>query len=183
MKYSWQKRISFIAALLLGALCAGCAGAPGQMASDQGPVSTAAPAPAESPEGDPPARIDETEETYMDSPLRLYINDTEVSVTWEDNESVAALMDLASSGPFTVRMSMYGGFEQVGSLGTSLPENDVRTTTQAGDIVLYAGSRIVIFYGSNSWAYTRLGRITDKTARELAELLGSGDVSVTLTVS
>ena len=96
---------------------------------------------------------------------------------------IAALTDLASSGPFTVRMSMYGGFEQVGSLGTSLPENDVRTTTQAGDIVLYAGSRIVIFYGSNSWAYTRLGRITDKTARELAELLGSGDVSVTLTVS
>ena len=78
-------------------------------------------------------------------------------------------------------MSMYGGFEQVGSLGTSLPRNDSQTTTQAGDIVLYSGNQIVIFYGSNSWAYTRLGRITDKSASELTELLGKGDVAVTLT--
>ncbi len=58
-------------------------------------------------------------------------------------------------------MSMYGGFEQVGEIGTSLPRNDVQTTTSAGDIVLYSGNQIVIFYGNNSWAYTRLGHITD----------------------
>ena len=82
--------------------------------------------------------------------------------------------------PLSIQMSMYGGFEQVGSLGTSLTREDERTTTQAGDIVLYSGNQIVVFYGSNSWAYTRLGRITDKSAGELEELLGNGDVTITL---
>lgn len=75
---------------------------------------------------------------------------------------------------------MYGDFEQVGSLGTSLPRKDEQTTTQAGDIVLYSGNQIVVFYGSNSWAYTRLGKITDKSAEELEELMGSGDVTIKL---
>jgi hypothetical protein len=82
-------------------------------------------------------------------------------VEWEDNESVEALKELCQEGPLTIRMSMYGGFEQVGSIGQSLPRDDSRTTTQAGDIVLYSGDQIVVFYGSNSWAYTRLGHITD----------------------
>ena len=77
-------------------------------------------------------------------------------------------------------MSMYGGFEQVGAIGTSLPRNDVQTVTSSGDIVLYSGNQIVVFYGSNSWAYTRLGRITDKTPQEMAELLGNGDTTVTI---
>ena len=75
-------------------------------------------------------------------------------------------------------MSMYGGFEQVGSLGTSLPRDDKQITTNAGDIVLYSGNQIVVFYGTNSWAYTRLGRITDKTASEMADLLGNGNVRI-----
>lgn len=112
--------------------------------------------------------------------LSMEINGTEVSVAWEDNESTAALEELAGKAPITVQMSMYGGFEQVGSLGASLPRNDSQTTTSAGDIVLYSGNQIVVFYGSNSWAYTRLGRITDKTAAELAELLGNGDVTITI---
>ncbi len=111
----------------------------------------------------------------------MMIGETAVKVEWEDNESVRALLALAKGGSFTIQMSMYGGFEQVGSLGTSLPRNDTQTTTQAGDIVLYSGDQIVVFYGSNSWAYTRLGHITDKTAGELAELLGNGDVTVTIT--
>ena len=120
----------------------------------------------------------ETKETM----LELEINGTPVSVKWEDNESVRALRELASEEPIVIQMSMYGGFEQVGSLGTSITRNDVQTTTFAGDIVLYSGSNIVIFYGSNSWAYTRLGHITDKTASELSELLGSGDVAITISV-
>lgn len=112
--------------------------------------------------------------------FHLSINDTEVAVDWEDNESVAALAELAVPGPLSVQMSLYGGFEQVGSLGTDLPRNDSQTTTQAGDIVLYAGDQIVIFYGPNSWAYTRLGRITDRSAAEMKSLLGGGDVTVTL---
>ena len=77
---------------------------------------------------------------------------------------------------------MYGGFEQVGSIGQSLPRDDVQTTTNAGDIVLYSGNQIVIFYGSNSWAYTRLGHITDQDAAGMQLLLGQGDVSITLTL-
>ncbi len=110
----------------------------------------------------------------------MKIDDEAVAVEWEENDSVRTLMEFLREQPISIQMSMYGGFEQVGPLGTSLPEDDEQTTTQAGDIVLYSGSQIVVFYGSNSWAYTRLGRITDKSTEELAELLGSGDVTITL---
>ena len=110
--------------------------------------------------------------------LQMTIGGTAVNVKWEENESAEALKTLCKDGPLTIRMSMYGGFEQVGRIGRSLPRADVQTTTQAGDVVLYSGNQLVIFYGSNSWAYTRLGHVTDKTAQEMSELLGSGDVTV-----
>ena len=116
----------------------------------------------------------------MKTELILKIDGQEVSVAWENNESVTALTELAAQAPITIQMSMYGGFEQVGPIGTSLPHNDVQTTTQAGDIVLYSGNRIVVFYGSNSWTYTRLGHLMNKTPEEMAALLGNGDVTVTL---
>lgn len=114
--------------------------------------------------------------------MMLKINGETVSVEWEDNESVEALMDLVSKEPLSIRMSMYGGFEQVGSIGTSLPRNDIQTTTDAGDIVLYSGNQIVVFYGSNSWAYTRLGKVTDKSKAEMLEILGNGDVMITISM-
>ena len=114
--------------------------------------------------------------------MQMRIGDTLVAVEWEDNESVRALKNLCSDTPLTIQMSMYGGFEQVGSIGTSLPRNDVQTTTGAGDIVLYSGNQIVVFYGSNSWAYTRLGHITDQDAAGMAELLGNGDVTITISM-
>ena len=110
----------------------------------------------------------------------MTIGDTPVTVEWEDNETVEALKEAVKTEPLTVQMSMYGGFEQVGSLNMTLPRNDVQTTTSAGDIVLYAGDQLVVFYGSNSWAYTRLGHVSDKTQQELTELLSNGDVTVTL---
>ena len=116
----------------------------------------------------------------MKETLRLQINDTEVAVQWENNGSVSALTELASSGPLTVVTSEYGGFERVGSLGERLPDNDVRITTEPGDVVLYSGDQIVIFYGSNTWEYTRLGKITGLNADELAGLLSGQDVTVTL---
>ena len=106
----------------------------------------------------------------------LKINGEEYPVEWEDNDSVEALKELC---PLTVDMSMYGGFEQVGSLGTTLPRNDEQTTADYGDIVLYSGDRIVVFYGTNSWAYTRLGHIlADKEIME--EALANGDVTIEL---
>ncbi len=118
------------------------------------------------------------EEETMAKTMHLYINETEIAVSWENNESVEALTKLAQSAPITVQMSMYGGFEQVGSLGSRLPSSDTQMTTSAGDIVLYSASQIVIFYGPNSWAYTRLGKAADKSASEMRELLGNGDVTV-----
>ena len=126
-------------------------------------------------------RVSETSESEeAEAMLQMTIGGIPVEVEWEDNESVETLKQLCREEPLAIQMSMYGGFEQVGSIGKSLPRNDSQTTTQAGDIVLYSGDQIVIFYGSNSWAYTRLGHITDKTDEELAELLGSGDVTITV---
>ena len=123
-----------------------------------------------------------TAESEAESVLILTIDGVEIPVNWESNESVEALKALVSERPLTVQMSMYGGFEQVGSLGSSLPRNDVQTNTGYGDIVLYSGNQIVIFYGSNSWAYTRMGHIPDKTQAEMRELLGHHDVTVTLSL-
>ena len=114
--------------------------------------------------------------------LQMTIGNTPVSVDWEDNEAVEALKDLCRNQPLTIQMSMYGGFEQVGSIGTALPQNDVQTTTTAGDIVLYSGDQMVVFYGFNSWAYTRLGHITDKSAEDMADLLSNGDTVITISL-
>ena len=115
--------------------------------------------------------------------LQMTIGNTPVSVDWEDNEAVDALKDLCRNQPLTIQMSMYGGFEQVGPIGTSLPQNDMRTTTSAGDIVLYSGDQMVVFYGSNSWAYTRLGHITDRSAEDMTDLLSNGDTVITISLS
>jgi len=115
-----------------------------------------------------------------ESVMTMKIGESPVQVDWEDNESVEALKSLAKQGDITIQMSMYGGFEQVGSLGESLPRNDKQTTTKSGDIVLYSGNQIVIFYGSNSWAYTRLGHISDKDESQMKELLSNGDETVTI---
>ena len=116
-----------------------------------------------------------------DNDMQMMIGETPVTVAWEDNASVEALRALAAEG-LTIEMSMYGGFEQVGSIGQSLPRDDQQTTTTSGDIVLYSGNQLVVFYGSNSWAYTRLGHITDQTPAQMKDLLGNGDVTVTLSV-
>lgn len=99
------------------------------------------------------------------------------AATFADNAGAQALSELLAEGPITIQMSDYAGFEKVGALGQSLPTSNRQTTTQAGDIVLYQGNQIVLFYGSNSWSYTPLGRVRDLTGWEAA--LGSGDVSVT----
>ena len=125
-------------------------------------------------------QMEEQPQEEQNMTLQMTINHTPVNVEWENNEAAAALKEAVKSNPLTIQMSMYGGFEQVGSIGTELPANDVQTTTAAGDIVLYAGDQMVVSYGSNSWAYTRLGHITDKTDEELTQLLSNGNVTVTL---
>lgn len=106
--------------------------------------------------------------------LKIEVGGQTFTATLEQNDATAALIAML---PATLSMSDYSGFEKVGSLGASLPANNAQTTTQAGDIVLYNGNQIVIFYGSNSWSYTRLAHVDDLTG--WSEALGSGDVTVT----
>ena len=129
------------------------------------------------PRENPPTQAEEVQQEKV---LEMKIADTPVTVAWEDNEAVAALKEYCRDQILTIPMSMYGGFEQVGSIGTTLPRNDVQTTTQSGDIMLYSGNQLVVFYGSNDWAYTRLGHITDKSQDELTALLSNGDISISL---
>ena len=126
--------------------------------------------------------MSESEETEVEDTqtLKMTIENTVVDVIWEENASVEELKKLAVSG-LTVPMSMYGGFEQVGPIGQSIARDDEQIATAPGDIVLYSGDQIVVFYGSNSWAYTRLGKI-NMSEDELTELLGNGDVTITLSV-
>ena len=106
--------------------------------------------------------------------IKLYI--IEVPVDWENNRSIE---DLKKRLPLTIEMSKYGGFEQVGSIGRSIISDDKEITADYGDIVLYSGNKIVIFYGSNCWAYTRLGHI-NLSQREMTELLSKGNVRITI---
>lgn len=147
---------------------------PSQKADEQTASETTA-VPTES-------KSEKTEENPIMKTLKMKIDGATVTVGWEENESVAALAELVKEKPLTIRMSMYGGFEQVGPLGTNLPRSDVQTTTQAGDIVLYSGNQIVVFYGSNSWSYTRLGHITDKTATQMKDLLGNENVAIEISI-
>ena len=110
--------------------------------------------------------------------LTLKINDIENDVIWTNNDSVRALKNLAKDG-LTINMSKYGGFEQVGSIGSTLPSFDTRITTNPGDIVLYSSNQIVIFYDSNTWSYTKLGHI-NLSKSELTDLLGDEDVVITI---
>ena len=118
------------------------------------------------------------EETEMK--LNVEINGTIFTAALEDNAAVDAFVEMMSEAPVVIQMRDYSGFEKVGPLGKSLPASNSQTTTQAGDIVLYNGNQIVIFYGSNSWSYTRLGKIDDLTGWNAA--LGSGDVTVTFSI-
>ena len=120
-----------------------------------------------------------TEENEVTN-MNVQVGDVVFSATLEENEAVSALVEMMRESPVVIQMSDYSGFEKVGPLGTSLPTSNSQTTTQAGDIVLYNGNQIVIFYGSNSWSYTRLGHIDNLTGWE--EALGSGDVTVTFSL-
>lgn len=122
----------------------------------------------------------QVEEENSEMQMNVQVGGSTFTATLEENEAVDALVEMMEQGPVAIQMSDYSGFEKVGPLGTSLPTSNQQTTTQAGDIVLYQGNQIVMFYGSNSWSYTRLGHIDDLTGWE--EALGSGDVTVTFSL-
>lgn len=112
--------------------------------------------------------------------MKITVGDYELLATFEENSSAEEFRELLASGPVTIEMEDYGGFEKVGPLGTSLTRNDTQITTEPGDVILYQGNQITIYYGTNSWSFTRLARIDDPSG--LQEKLGSGTVSVTFSL-
>ena len=108
--------------------------------------------------------------------ITIEVNGHTLTAELADNEAARALAELAEEG-FTAKLNEYGGFEKVGKLPQSLPKSDERITTEAGDIMLYQGNQMTIFYGSNAWSYTKLGHITGVSQQELNDIFGSGDVT------
>ncbi len=100
-----------------------------------------------------------------------------LTATLVNNSSATAFYNFLKKAPVTVDMHDYGNFEKVGSLGTSLPRNDSQITAEAGDIILYQGNQITIYYDVNSWNFTRLGKVDGVTQAELKRILGKGDVT------
>lgn len=105
-----------------------------------------------------------------------------LTATLTDNSSAVAFYELLKKGSLTISMHDYGNFEKVGSLGKTLPRNDTQITTSAGDIILYQGNQITIYYDKNSWNFTRLGRVDGKTQAELKQILGKGDVTAVFSI-
>ena len=152
----------------------------------ENPISTDVPSAETQPEKPEPSTetdVPVEEEPAQMPTLMLSIDGTPVTVLWEDNETISELLTAAQNGAIEVSASRYGGFEQVGSLPQSFSRNDVQTTTQPGDIVLYSGNQLVIFFGSNSWSYTRLGHIEGLSTDELTALLDQDTVTFELSVN
>lgn len=114
--------------------------------------------------------------------IALTVNGTTLTAELADNSSAEAFREMLADGPVTVEMRDYADMEKVGSLGRRLPTNDEPISTIAGDLILYQGDQVVIYYAPNHWNFTRLGKIRNISAGELGNILGSGDVTVTFSL-
>ena len=129
--------------------------------------------------------INEVKAQSMTQKMYITIDGKTLPVTMVDNAATQTLMAALQEGDITYEAHDYGGFEKVGALGRSLPSSDTQITTQAGDVILYNDNQIVLFYGSNSWSYTRLGHIEYTSQEELESFLkaGQGNITVKLSLS
>lgn len=127
-----------------------------------------------------PQSSETSEPDQEESALKITVGEYELLAAFADNPSAEEFKSLLAQGPITVQMDDYGGFEKVGPLGTTLTRSDKQITTQPGDVILYQGNQITIYYGTNSWNFTRLARIDDPT--DLQAKLGDGTVSITFSL-
>ena len=187
-----KKSAVFLCAAMFSLLACGCAPA-GQMPEEADPaespagteasigseISTGTEASTGTAERQEETTEAEGEESMM---VNIEVNGETLKVKLSDNSSAEALKALLEEGPLTVEMEDYANMEKVGNLGTDLPRNDERITTEAGDVILYQGNQLVIYYAPNTWTFTRLGKVQDLTGEELYQILGSGGVTATLTL-
>lgn len=153
--------------------CACTAGSPPADADTASPGAT--------PSGQWEESSSQEEESLEDAMLKITVGEHELLARFADNGAAEEFCKLLSQGPITVEMEDYGGFEKVGPLGTTLSREDSLITTEPGDVILYQGDHITIYYGSNTWNFTRLARIEDPA--DLREKLGEGTVSITFSLA
>ena len=188
----WSNRTRFFSLMLvlILLLLTGCTSReqtkPGALEGSGSSAETSLPATTEA------ASESETSEPHSTGPEALggndrmiyaYVNGKALKILAAENSSADAFIDLLKAGDVTIEMHDYGSFEKVGSLGTTLPRNDEQITTEPGDVILYQGSQVTIYYDVNSWSFTRLGKVQGLSQTELKEILGTGDATVTFSLS
>lgn len=123
------------------------------------------------------------EEPMKQAQFYIIADETTFTADFADNSSADAFRELLAQGSLTIDMSDYGSFEKVGSIGQNLPREDTQISTTTGDVILYQGNQIVVFYGTNSWSYSRLGKIQNAAEDDLLTAFGSGDVTITFSLT
>lgn len=123
-----------------------------------------------------------TQQEVTEMKMKIQIGNTTFTASLAENSSVDALKELMADGQLTLNMSDYANMEKGADLGVTLPQNNEQMNTQAGDLILYQGRTFVIYYDTNSWSLTPIGKIDNIDAEELREVLGTGDVTVTLSL-
>lgn len=173
-KSSIVRLLVFLSLILLFGVMTACGG-------QETPESTRESAPQEESRGMSGSILVEMEqeEIQEENIMKVTIGSIEFTATLADNSSARALVELLQEGPLTIDMHDYANMEKVGPIGQSLPVNNEQITTGPGDIILYLGDSLVIYYDTNSWNFTRIGKINDVTQEELLAAMGSGNVSVT----
>ena len=163
-----KKLFAFIATLLLFAACSSDA------------ASSVKPSQPETQT--PKSSANSSAQTEAPVKLKIHVNDTTFTATLEENSSAEAFAEFLAQGDMTLDMHDYGSFEKVADLPRSFPRNDKQIDTDAGDIILYQGNSITIYYDKNSWNFTRLARIDNVNKKRLQQILGKGNVKATFSV-
>ena len=170
-------RILYIVILLLFAACSSDAAS--SVKPTQPEVQTPKSSASKTPDAAPASSSAQTEAPVK---LKIHVNDTTFTATLEENSSAKAFAEFLTQGDMTLDMHDYGSFEKVADLPRSFPRNDKQIDTDAGDIILYQGNSITIYYDKNSWDFTRLARIDNVNKKRLQQILGKGNVKATFSV-
>ena len=130
----------------------------------------------------PKSSANSSAQTEATVKLKIHVNDTAFTATFEENSSAKAFAEFLAQGDLTLDMHDYGSFEKVADLPRSFPRNETQIDTDAGDIILYQGNSITIYYDKNSWNFTRLAHIDNVNKKRLQQILGKGNVKATFSV-
>lgn len=145
-------------------------------------TDTAETSETESERNEPETGITETDNQEEEKMIYAKVNGNVLTIKPENNSSADAFIKMLEGGDVTVKMHDYGGFEKVGPLGNTLPTNDATITTSPGDVILYQGDQITVYYGVNTWSFTLLGKVQGMSRDELKSALGLNDTEITFSI-